>query len=211
MPDVKLKGYSGVDKTYSDVPKIWVEAPESTEENLILVPFTYGETLDAVEIIPDFSAGDMQITVPEGYLVRSAVVKRPETLVPENIAKGVDIAGIIGTLVAGGNVKFSCGSFVANASNHKIDHNLDAYPDIIVAYTLGSVTNGTLGFISLRSGVCTLMGTNIGGIYFKTGSYGNTTTTGTGAWYDKKSFYPYSSGGYSTGKTYFWFAIAGLT
>lgn len=106
MPDVKIKGYSGNELHYADVPKVWLATEESTEDNPVLVPFTYGEALDGVEIVPDFSVGDMQITVPEGYLARSAVVKRPETLVPANIAKGVTIAGITGELT-GGNIQFT--------------------------------------------------------------------------------------------------------
>lgn len=102
MPDVKIKGYSGNELHYADVPKVWLAAEESTEDNPVLLPFTYGEALDDVEIVPDFSVGDMQIAVPEGYLARSAVVKRPETLVPENVAEGVSIAGITGKLSASG-------------------------------------------------------------------------------------------------------------
>ena len=97
MPDVKIKGYSGTEFEYKDVPKIWLAAPESTEDNPVLVPFTYGEALEDVEIVPDFSAGDIQITAPEGYIVKSGVLKKPETLVPENIAKDVNVCGIVGT------------------------------------------------------------------------------------------------------------------
>ena len=103
MPDVKIKGYSGTEFEYKDVPKVWLAAPESTEDNPVLVPFTYGEALENVEIVPDFSAGDIQITAPEGYLVKSGIVKKPETLVPENIAKDVNVCGIVGTHEGGGS------------------------------------------------------------------------------------------------------------
>ncbi len=142
MTDIKLKNYSGTDKIYSDVPKIWIESPESTEENLVLLPFSYGEALEGLEVTPDFSDGNAQITVPEGYLVRSVVVKRPETLVPENIAKGVDIAGIIGTLVAGGGSdKVAWGSFEGAGAVKTIEHGLGVAPDVICVARIGQLTN----------------------------------------------------------------------
>lgn len=94
MPDVKIKGYSGNELEYQNVPKVYLAAPESTPDNPVLVPFTYGEAIEGVEVEPDFSDGDMQITAPDGYLIRSGVVKKPETLVPENIAEGAYIAGV---------------------------------------------------------------------------------------------------------------------
>lgn len=97
MPDVKLKGYSGNELEYQDVEKIFLAAPDSTPENPVLIPYTHGELLDGVEVEPDFSAGDMTVTVPEGYLVKSTVVKKPEALVAENIAKDVVVAGVRGT------------------------------------------------------------------------------------------------------------------
>lgn len=64
-----------------------------------------GSDIELIENMPfvvDFSEGDQFIEAPEGYAVKSAVVKKPENLVAENIAEGVDIAGIVGTLASGG-------------------------------------------------------------------------------------------------------------
>jgi hypothetical protein len=61
-----------------------------------------GEVLDGLEIVPDFSNGDHEVAAPAGCLVSSAIIKKPETLVPTNIAEGVDIAGVVGTLESGG-------------------------------------------------------------------------------------------------------------
>ena len=61
-----------------------------------------GEVVDGLEIVPDFSAGDYEVVAPTGLLVRSAIIKKPKTLVPDNIAEGVEIAGIVGTHVGGG-------------------------------------------------------------------------------------------------------------
>ena len=58
--------------------------------------------LENIEIELDFSNGNQTVTAADGTTVKSAILIQPETLVPENIAEGVNIAGIIGTLAAGG-------------------------------------------------------------------------------------------------------------
>lgn len=93
MPDVKLKGWSGSDFEYNTVPKVWLEASESTEEVPVLVPFTYGEAV-AKTVEPDFSGGDMSVPIPEGELVTQLTIAKPENLVPENISMGEYIAGV---------------------------------------------------------------------------------------------------------------------
>lgn len=60
------------------------------------------EIVENLPIALDFSDGDQEIVAPDGVLVKSAIIQKPETLNPENIAEGVNIAGIVGTLAAGG-------------------------------------------------------------------------------------------------------------
>lgn len=60
------------------------------------------EIVENLPIVLDFSDGDQEIVAPDGVLVKSAIIQKPETLNPENIAEGVNIAGIVGTLAAGG-------------------------------------------------------------------------------------------------------------
>ena len=60
------------------------------------------ELLENVEIPVDFSNGNQTVEAEEGKAIKSAVIQKPETLVAENIAKDVNIAGIIGTLESGG-------------------------------------------------------------------------------------------------------------
>lgn len=57
--------------------------------------------IEGMEIALDFSAGDQSLSAQEGYAVKSATIKKPTTLVPENIAKDVNIAGVVGTLESG--------------------------------------------------------------------------------------------------------------
>ena len=55
-----------------------------------------------MEVPLDFSNGDMRIEAPNGTAVKSAIIQKPDTLIPENIAKDVEIAGIVGTHEGGG-------------------------------------------------------------------------------------------------------------
>ena len=94
--DAVILSYSQNPVEYKAVPKVWLTHPDSTEEAPVLVPFTYGELLEDVEIIPDFKEGDMQISVPDGSLVKEATIIKPKDLTPENIRFGVNLAGIKG-------------------------------------------------------------------------------------------------------------------
>lgn len=94
MPDIKVKGYTGDYIHLSGVEKLWMESEESTDAERKLLPYSYGETVAGVQIQPDFSAGDMPVSAGEGLLVKSAVIKKPEGLIPENIAEGEYIAGV---------------------------------------------------------------------------------------------------------------------
>jgi hypothetical protein len=59
--------------------------------------------LEGLSFELDFSNGDMPFAAPNGYAVKSAIVKKPDTLIPANIKSGVEVAGITGTLSGGAN------------------------------------------------------------------------------------------------------------
>lgn len=67
--------------------------------------------------------------------VKSAIIQKPETLIPENIAEGVNIAGIVGTLVVGGgNVKVAVGTVKPDFDTGQkvtVNHGLGVIPDVI--------------------------------------------------------------------------------
>ncbi len=64
--------------------------------------FTKGRAIEGIEIELDFSDDrDQPIYAPDGTLVKSAIIKKPVDLVPENIAQGVTIAGIEGIYQGG--------------------------------------------------------------------------------------------------------------
>ena len=81
-----------------------------SESVIAALPIYNGEVEENTEVIEnlpvtvDFSEGDQTITAPDGYLVKSAILQKPETLVPENIADGVTVLGVTGTHEGGGGV-----------------------------------------------------------------------------------------------------------
>lgn len=66
------------------------------------VAFSEGTALEDVLIELDFSDGDQAVVAGDGYLVKSAIIQKPYNLVPENIVKDKNVAGIIGTATGGG-------------------------------------------------------------------------------------------------------------
>lgn len=288
MADVKIKGYSGTYLGYQDVPKVWLAAPESTEDNPVLVPFTYGEAVEGVEVVPDFSAGDMPITMEDGYLAKSAVLKKPETLlpenvkngvevagvvgeyegetleteevtlaadfsggdmvveptegkylskatvtkpetlVPENIAAGVDIAGIIGTFIGGSNVKTATGLDTSTTLEITIQHGLGVIPDLIYAVAASRAYSTERSFLSSCFGISQKLKEQSGNAYNM--AYTGYSTSGIGTVYknsndfEDEGVHPihtvneesfkiggYAYGGFYTTVDVYWIAISGLT
>lgn len=60
------------------------------------------ELIEGMSIAVNFSGGDQIVFAPDGYAVKSATIKKPTNLLPENIAKDVDIAGVVGTYEGSG-------------------------------------------------------------------------------------------------------------
>lgn len=93
MPDIVLYDRTGAAVTYEGVEEIVTDTPDGEKT----AKFSYGEVIDGVEISLSMAEGDQSVTVPEGYLVKEATIKKPETLLPENIKKNVVIANVTGT------------------------------------------------------------------------------------------------------------------
>ena len=110
------------------------------------------EVLENVPIDLDFSNGNQSMTVPDENVVKSAIIQRPETLIPENIAEGVDIAGIIGTLAAGG-AKVEAGTFTGQNNVQTVAHSLGVTPDIIIFYTSSDNTKPSKGYVQFAVGI----------------------------------------------------------
>ena len=98
MPDIILKNINDEDVEHEGVTTLQVLDSEGN-----LQSFINGTAVENYEVSVDFSEGDQTITTEDGVLIKSAVIQKPENLIPENILADVDIAGIIGTAVAGGS------------------------------------------------------------------------------------------------------------
>lgn len=135
MPIIKVKDYSGAERAYDT---------SQCKDTLLLpladgsgnVPFSYGVTASETVAL-DFSGGDMTITPAAGQVLSGLTIPKPETLIPENIKEGVNIAGILGTLAASGskNVKIETGQFAENLSGKwtSTTYTLGVTPDIVIA------------------------------------------------------------------------------
>ncbi len=95
--EIVLKYFSNEEKKYSGVEILELITSDGGTQW-----FSKGEAVENVPISLDFSGGDQTVIAPEGTLVKSAVIIKPENLVPENIADGENVAGILGTHKGGG-------------------------------------------------------------------------------------------------------------
>lgn len=96
-------------------------------------PYTHGLLGSDIETPADFSGGDMVLSAEDGDFVKTVTVQMPENLTTGNIAEGVDIAGIIGTMKAGGDIVAKSGGYTATATGEmEITHGLGVIPDVIM-------------------------------------------------------------------------------
>ena len=96
MADIVLYDRTGSPVTYEGVETITTDTPEDG----VLATFTHGVVPEAVpEIEPDFSDGNQTYNAGDGKLLKEVVLKKPKTLLPENITKGTVIAGVEGKAV----------------------------------------------------------------------------------------------------------------
>lgn len=183
----------------------------------------------------DFSSGDMEITADEGKVFSKVNIPLPETLIPANIAEGVNVAGVIGALAAGGGggAVYASGSFAGNDSYVTVEHNLGVVPDILIVNTASNPATTTSACIKTIVAFSDAMKTLLNVPWYQLGalvrkatgssyygfSYPEAMTsdmTGTGGQINNVTETSMTVGlgtTYRTGssKTYYWFAIGGLT
>ena len=120
-------------------------------------PLIVGTSEGAVTL--DWSAGDQIITpATDGKPFSPVTLEKPDTLLPENIAEGIDIAGIIGTFAGGGGeIKISCGTFKGSSSMVTVTHGLGVVPlmfgcveymPLSVSKSINYMMGGYVGFSS---------------------------------------------------------------
>lgn len=96
MADSVIKDRDGIEIEYVGATKVKLNTVDGDTQI-----FSEGEAVEGVEVSLDFSNGDQTITAPDGKLVKSAIIKKPDTLVPENIALDTIVAGVVGTFESG--------------------------------------------------------------------------------------------------------------
>ena len=100
MADIVLRDRNGNQVEYPGVESIKLNTVGGDTKEFIdpdTVPQAVEKTID-----PDFSTGDMEVIPEEGQVFSKVGISKPDNLIPGNIAEGVDIAGIVGTLAASG-------------------------------------------------------------------------------------------------------------
>ena len=141
-PNIVLRDHTGTAVGYEMPQRLRLDtsdggATESVHESLM--PQNAEESVKL-----DFSDGDMTVEPVDGTMFSKVTIPVPETLIPENIAEGVNIAGIIGALAAGsgggGSLKIASGDFTATATSAVITHNLGVVPDIAGVFAKTPIT-----------------------------------------------------------------------
>lgn len=95
MADIILYDKSGNPVTYTNTETLTVDTTTEGEQQV----FSKGVAVEGLEISTEFAGGDMLLVAAENTLVKSAVIKKPDTLIPENIRNGITIGGIDGTYI----------------------------------------------------------------------------------------------------------------
>ena len=130
MADIVLRDRNGNQVEYPGVESIKLNTVGGGTKEFIdpdTVPQAVEKTID-----PDFSAGDMEVIPEDGQVFSKVGIPKPSNLLPENIAEGVDIAGIIGTFAGGSKARFTSG--VETVFIGTIKHNLGVMPDLVIAF-----------------------------------------------------------------------------
>ena len=137
MADIVLKDRNGNPVEYPGVEKIKVNTVDGEVVEFV-DSTTIPEMVENIPVVLDFSGGDQTINAPDGMAVKSAIIQKPETLTPENIAKGVNIAGVIGALLSGGAGKVVTGFFAEDhTANVTVEHGLGVLPDVVCTFNTG--------------------------------------------------------------------------
>ena len=90
--------------------------------------------------------GSQNVSPDEGYLLSDVTINKPATLIPENIAEGIDIGGVIGSLASSGSLKIAMGTIQNDLTEPTaINHNLGVIPDIVF-YMLETEANSYYSF-----------------------------------------------------------------
>lgn len=118
----------GIEQHFTGVKGLKVLTTGGAEQTFIA-----GEAVEKTVNL-DFSGGDMEVIPEDGTLYKKVTVPQPLTLVPENIAKDVNVAGVIGTLSGGSG---------GEHSKSKPIRFFDVYGDVICSFTRAEIRKMT--------------------------------------------------------------------
>ena len=132
MANVTTEDYSGAKNTHAGVETVGLYNEAGDEEVFVHESLVATPVEKTVEV--DWSGGDMVVTPEAGQAFSGVNIPVPANLIPSNIAEGVNIAGIIGTLVVGsgsGDVVVATGEVTPTSDGvTTITHNLGVAPDV---------------------------------------------------------------------------------
>ena len=95
---VSQNGHVKADDGYAGLAEVIVQVDGAGDGTVGGVEYeTLNCDLDFVDPISEEVAGQMSVFAPEGTAYKSVNIKRPATLVPEYIRKGIKIAGVVGS------------------------------------------------------------------------------------------------------------------
>ena len=146
-PDGETQGYAAYDPE-TLVPENLVSGVVVGDvEGALEVPQAVEKTID-----PDFSAGDMEVVPEDGQVFSKVSIPKPANLAPANIAKDVDIAGVIGTMESGGGgrmmpmlffryIAYFSGRYTTNAFSETVSTYLPKSAIVLDCYGGNALAN----------------------------------------------------------------------
>jgi hypothetical protein len=171
----------------------------------------------------DFSSGDMEVLPSEGEVFSEVNIPKPVNLIPENIAEGVDIAGIIGAFAGGGGSgNVAWGTFDYVDGNQTIEHGLGKVPDVVLIEpidTYNGSTNTLRAFCCFSTSFASAIKTSYptrysqgnGSGYIYRYTYNRKMDASTSGYVFNANTETFSVQKMDYVHKYVWFAIAGLT
>lgn len=151
QPKILLRDHTGTAVGYEMPQRLRLDTSDGGTTEFIHEDLVAEPVEKEVEL--DFSGGDMTVEPEDGTLFSKVAILKPEHLVPENIAEGVNIAGIVGALAAGGSTKVAYGEFTGNGASVTLEHGLGVTPDIFFVRSKSSKSGIT--FLSRLVGMST--------------------------------------------------------
>lgn len=228
MADIVLRDRNGATVEYPGVERVKMNTVNGETVEFVDSATVPG-ILEDLPIALDFSGGNQEIVAPDGFVVKSAIIQLPKNLIPENIPKDMDIAGIIGTRAdGGGSGKVAYGVFKPTVKQpNTITHDLGMLPDLVLV-CIAPRAYPNKYYSELVFAVSEAFSTLNGGIqsnrtYSTTSDYGDTKRNQVGTFVENT----YTGSGYGicnanetsftirnnldTAYKYLWIAVAGLT